>query len=286
MKADVSARRTAAVGASVFVATAVTTFAAIEVPALVRPAISAPDAISDGRALVRAMHARYDGRWYRNLMLVQDVTHFRDGREDRQERMTEYIALPGRVRAIAGDIADGNAEIYVDGAFHRFESGRLTGRIPAVHGVLVLGFDVYVQDPERTIGQLEELGIDLDHITETEWRGQPVWVVGAEPDHPDTPQFWVEKDRLLCGRVASRRPSGVLHVEMGGFEPLAEGWIATELVFKRNGTLALREDYAEFRALDGIDPALFDVTDLQSTFKRGPAARGSPGSRPESPPPR
>ncbi len=41
---------------------------------------------------------------------------------------------------------------------------------------------------------------------------------------PTTPQFWVEKDRLLCGGSASRRPSGVFDVEMGGFEPLGEGW--------------------------------------------------------------
>ena len=265
MSADVSIRRTAAVGVLLFVAGSATTVAAVRAPALVWPAINAPDAISDGRALVRAMHARYDGRWYRDFMLVQDVTHFRDGREDRQERMAEYISLPGRVRAITGRIEDGNADIYVDGAFHRFEGGRLTGRLPAVHGVLVLGFDVYVQDPERTIAQLEELGIDLDRITEAEWRGRPAWVVGADPGDPDTPQFWVEKDRFLCGRVSSRRPSGVFDVEMGGFEPLGEGWIATELVFKRDGTPVLREDYAEFRTLDAIDPALFDVTDLHTT---------------------
>ena len=86
-----------------------------------RPAVPNRDAPADGRALVRAMHARYEGRWYRDFMLVQDVTYLRDGRE---ERMTEYISLPGRVRAITGRIEDGNANIYVDGAFHDFEAGK------------------------------------------------------------------------------------------------------------------------------------------------------------------
>jgi hypothetical protein len=36
-------------------------------------------------------------------------------------------------------------------------------------------------------------------------------------------------------------------------------------VFKRDGALVLREDYAEFRTLDGIDHSLFDVTDLKTT---------------------
>jgi hypothetical protein len=220
--------------------------------------------IADGRALVRAMHERWAHRWYRDFMLVQDVTYYEDDKETRRERMTEYISLPGRVRAITGDLEEGNADIYVDGAFHRFEGGEPAGRLPAVHGVLVTGFDVYAQPPERTIAQLEELGVDLDRIAEADWRGRPVWVVGAEPGDDSTPQLWVEKDRLLCVRVVSQRPYGTLAVEMDGYEPLGEGWIATELVFRRNGALALREDYVEFRTLKGIDPALFDVNDLKT----------------------
>jgi hypothetical protein len=234
-------------------------------PADERPAVGVPEEMSDGRALVRAMHARYEGRWYQDFMLVQDVTYFRDGRAEREERMAEYISLPGRVRAITGRIEDGNASIYVDGVFHRFEGGRLAGRVVTVHGVLVTGFDVYVQDPERTIAQLEQLGIDMERIHEATWRGRPAWVVGAGPGDPETPQFWVEQERLLCVRVLSRRPSGVLDVEMGGYEPLGEGWIATELAFKRDDVLVLREEYAEFRTLDGIDRALFDVTNLKTT---------------------
>jgi hypothetical protein len=229
-----------------------------------RGATNIPEQLSDGRALVRAMHARYEGRWYRDFMLIQDVTYFRNGRKEREERMTEYISLPGRVRAITGRIEDGNASIYVDGAFHEFESGRPARRVATVHGVLVTGFDVYVQDPERTIAQLQELGIDMERLAEASWKGRPAWVVGADPDDPETPQLWVEQERLLCLRVLSRRPSGVLDVEMGGYEPLGEGWIATQLLFKRNGALALREGYVEFRTLEGIDPALFDVKDLKT----------------------
>ena len=229
------------------------------------PALTAPKEMADGRALVRAMHARYARRWYRDFMLVQDVTYFEDGGAERTERMAEYIALPGRVRAVTGDAATGDAEIYVDGAFHRFEDGEMTSRLPAVHGVLLLGFDVYAQAPETSIAQLEELGVDLDRITEASWQGRPGWLVGAAPGDSSTPQFWVEKDRLLCWRVVSQRPYGTLDVEMAGWEPLDDGWIATELTFKRNGVLALREDYAEFRTLDAIDPALFDVAQLKTT---------------------
>jgi hypothetical protein len=228
------------------------------------PMLTAPRAPVDGRELVKAMHDRYAGRWYRDFMLVQDVTRYREGREENRERVIEYLSLPGRVRAITGPLEDGKAEIYADGTFHLYERGQLTRKVQSGHGVLALGFDVYVQAPERTIAQLEALGIDLERIREAEWKGHPAWVVGAGEGDDATPQFWVEKDRLLCPRVVTRLSTGVLDVEMGRFEPLGDGWIAAELLFKRNGQLVIREEYVTFRLVDRIDPALFDTTTLKT----------------------
>jgi beta-xylosidase len=229
------------------------------------PMLTAPRAPADGRELVEAMHARYAGRWYRDFMLVQDVTRYREGREERREQVAEYISLPGRVRSITGPIEDGNAEIYADGVFHVYEKGLLAREQEYVHGVLHLGFDVYVQEPERTIAQLEALGVDLGRIREAQWKGRPAWVVGAAEGDDASPQFWVEKDRLLCTRVVWKRPTARLDVEMGRFEPLGEGWIAAELLFKRNGQPAIRESYVTFGLLDRIDPALFDTRTLKTT---------------------
>lgn len=229
------------------------------------PMLTAPRPPVDGRDLVKAMHARYAGRWCRDFMLVQDVTRYRDGQEDGRERVTEYLSLPGRVRAITGPIEDGKAEIYDGTTFHVYEKGRLTRKVEYVHGVLHLGFDVYVQEPERTAAQLEALGIDLGRLREAEWKGRPAWVVGAAAGDETTPQFWVEKERLLCTRVVWKRPTGVLDVEMGRFEPLGEGSIAAELVFNRDGRPVVREDYASFRLVDRMDPALFDTATLKTS---------------------
>jgi hypothetical protein len=211
------------------------------------------------------MHARYAGRWYRDLALVQDVVRYRDGREEGRERVTEYLSLPGRVRAVTGPIEDGRVEIYDGTTFHLYEKGRLVREVPYVHAVLILGFDLYVQDPERTIAQLESLGIDLSLVHEDRSKGGPAWVIGARPGDDSSPQVWVEKERLLCTRVVWKRPAALVDVEMGRFERLGEGWIATELVFRRDGQLALREDYASVRLVERMDPALFDTKALETS---------------------
>jgi hypothetical protein len=217
----------------------------------------------DGRELVRAMRARYAGRFYRDFTLVQDVTRYREGGAPSLERVTEYLSLPGRVRAVTGPIEDGNAEVYAGGAFHVYENGRRVRTLETVHGVLVLGFDVYVQEEERTIAQLEALGVDLLRLRSAEWKGRPAWVVGAGEGDATTPQFWVEKERLLCTRVVSKRPSGVVDVEMGRFERLGDGWIAAELLFRRDGRLVLREDYVSFRLVETMDASLFEIEPLK-----------------------
>jgi sialate O-acetylesterase len=237
------------------------------------PMLTAPRAPADGRELVRAMHARYAGRWYRDFMLVQDVTRYRESGESK-ERVAEYISLPGRVRAITGPIEDGNAEIYADGVFHVYEKGRPTREMEYVHGVLNLGFDVYVQEPERTIAQVEALGVDLGRIRDAEWKGRPAWVVGAAEGDVTSPQFWVEKDRLLCTRLVWKRQDAVLDVDMGRFEPLGQGWIAADLLFKRNGQPAVHEDYVTFGLVDRMDPSLFETRTLKTS---GPLPAVVPG---------
>jgi hypothetical protein len=169
------------------------------------------------------------------------------------------------VRAVTGPIEDGRAEIYDGTTFHLYEEGRLVREVPYVHGVLIAGFDVYVQDPERTIAQLTALGIDLSHLREAAWKGKPAWVVGAGSGDEASPQIWVEKDRLLCTRVVWTPGAALLDVEMGRFERLGGGWIATELVFRRNGQLAIREDYASVRLVERMDPALFDTKTLKTS---------------------
>lgn len=220
--------------------------------------------IKNGEDLVKTMYEKYEGKWYKKLKIVQKVTYYRNGEEQGSQIWSEFLDLPGKVRSNIGPAENGNAEIYVDGEFHRFQEGKRVGGQKAPHPVLCLGFDVYLQEPEKSAAILKEVPFDLGKIHETVWQGRPVYVVGADKDDFKSNQFWIDKEHLYFVRTIFTSPRGAsIDIEMNKIVRLGEGWIATQLLFKRNGEVFLKEDYQENTILDEIDPAIFDVKNFK-----------------------
>jgi len=91
-----------------------------------------------------------------------------------------------------------------------------------------------------------------------------VYVVGADKDDLEPNQFWIDKEHLYFVRTIFKSLRGtLLDIEMNKIVRLGGGWIATQLLFKRNGEIILMEDYQENPLLDKIDPAVFDVKNFK-----------------------
>jgi hypothetical protein len=161
-------------------------------------------------------------------------------------------------------VENGNAEIFLHGEFHRFQNGKLVSSQKAPHLVLWLGFDVYLQEPGKSVSMLKGVPYDMSKIHETVWQERPVYVVGADKDDFKPNQFWIDKEHLYFVRTITTSPRGALiDIEMNKIVRLGGGWIATQLIFKWNGQIILREDYQENPILDKIDPAVFDIENFK-----------------------
>ena len=80
-------------------------------------------------------------------------------------------------------------------------------------------------------------------------------------------QFWIDQERLIfVGQVTRSNAGNLIEVALSEFERLEDGWIATRFRFKRNGELLLDEKYLEYRVLEEIDPAVFDVENFKTEF--------------------
>lgn len=228
------------------------------------PVVPAPPA--DGRALLQEMHQRYRGKWYRTLTFVQTTTDLRAGTV---ETWYEAAVIPGRLRIDIAPLDSGRAILFRNDSLYQFGGGVIKAQVPFVHPLMVLGFDVYADPPERTAGKLEQLGFDLSRIREDTWQGRPVYVVGAAAGDSSSRQFWVDRERLLFVRMVEPARSGngnIVETQFNRYQPLGQGWIAIEVLFNLNGKTVTKEEYADVRG---------DVTLPEELFE--PARFGRPG---------
>ncbi|MEN8374894.1 MAG: hypothetical protein ABFS34_05540 [Gemmatimonadota bacterium] len=218
-------------------------------------------AIESAEQLVRAMHDRYADSWYRTLFFKQTVIRTPpEGEPPPDEVWTEYMTLPGQLRIDLTDGYNGSGAIFRGDSTYVFRNGALAVVRDQRNALLVLGFDVYAQEPEVTLEILGGIGFDLSVLRSDTWQGRPAWVVGAAEGDLTTPQFWIDAERLLFTRLIQPSPNGagISDIRFDDYEPLAGGWIAPTVVFLTDGRETLREEYFDVEANPDLDPALYD----------------------------
>ena len=208
--------------------------------------------------LLRAMHERYDGKWYRTMTFVQKTTIGLPSGGTVNQTWYEAGELPGRLR-IDTDVSARSGVLYSRDSIFNFSSGKLVRADTGRNELLILGFDVYVQSPQLTEAILANEGFNLDKLHEATWQGKPVYVVGAAAGDTTSKQFWVERERLVFVRVIQRTRQGQSDIRFNKYERAGDGWIAMEVEQFVNGKRRLLEEYSDVRTNVTLPAGLFDA---------------------------
>jgi len=222
----------------------------------------AAPAISDGTQLIRAMHDRYAGHWYRTLTFTQAAITFPPDSAPRTDVWHEALALPGRLRIDQEPLAGRNGVVYARDSVFTVRGGSVTRAAPGFNDLLVLGFDVYAQPVERTLAVLRQEGFDLSRVREDTWMGRPAYVVGAAAGDLRTKQFWVDRERFLFVRLiqpAGPNGAGTSEIQFNKYRPEGGGWVSEEVQFFRDGRRAFLEVYYDVRTNVPLDDRFFDA---------------------------
>jgi outer membrane lipoprotein-sorting protein len=218
--------------------------------------------IHSGEDLLRAMYERYRENWYETLTFTQkSITHNPDGTSS-SEIWHEAALLPGKLRIDIGPVSEGDGLLVADGTLTSFKDGKASASRPFVHMLLVLGFDVYKQDPKITIEQVKEHGFDPTKMHEENWDGQAVYVVGADKGDLKSRQFWVQKSGLLFVRMIEpdkKDPMKTNDTRFVDYRQLPVGWVAVGVEFYVDGKLTFSEEYSEIQVNPKLDAAVFDA---------------------------
>jgi hypothetical protein len=224
--------------------------------------------IRDGSGLLTAMHERYKDSWYESVIFKENAITLNDDGTSKTQIWDEALEVPGKLRINRGPSSEGNGIILDGGTLTTLQKGKATGTRPFIHMLLVLGFDVYGQDPKTTIDVVKGQGYDLAQIHEEKWDGQDVYVVGAAKGDLKSKQFWIEKKRLLFVRLIAPddHDAAKLHdTRFLKYRRLSGGWLSERVEFYTDGKDVFNEDYFDVKAGAKLDPALFDPAKFNET---------------------
>jgi len=224
--------------------------------------------IRSGDGLLRAMHDRYQSSWYKTLTFTQKSTTYKPDGSSTAETWYEAALLPGKLRIDIGPPSGGNGYVLVDGNVTIVKNNKITGARLQVNMLLVLGFDVYTQDPETTIKVVKGEGYDLSKFREDTWEGHAAYVVGADKGDLKSRQFWVAKDTLLFVREiepARGDPGKLDDIRFTSYRPLANAWVAARVEVYSDDKMVFSEDYSDIQANVKLDPGTFDPQQFSTT---------------------
>jgi len=213
-----------------------------------------------GRELLRQMHDRYAGHWYRTLTFVQQNTATHPDGSTEHSIWKEYAAIPGRLRIDFQPGDSGNGALFTMDSQFTFAHDSLRAAVAFVHPLMVLGFDVYAQPVERSIAQLEGLKIDLSVVHEESWHGRQVLVVGARAGDLRARQFWIDKGRLVFVRMLQpgRDTTKTSDIRFEDYRQVGPAWVSARVEFLTDGQQRWLEEYTEIKTDVALPDGLFD----------------------------
>ncbi len=218
--------------------------------------------ITSGEQLISAMHKKYDGKWYMTLTFRQITITYKPDGTSSSETWYEALNAPGKLRIDIDPVEKGNGILFADGVLYQFRDGKMGGKRQFVHPLLVLGFDVYMQPVETTIAQIKGMSIDMAIVHEDQWRGKPVYVVGANRGDLNTTQFWINKKDLIFVRLIELTGQNKKNVHETQFNKYVKvkggGWVAAEVQFSVDGKRTTSEEYYDIQAGIALDADLWN----------------------------
>ncbi len=224
-----------------------------------------------GDEVIAAMYKKYNKTWYSTLTFQQATTNFKPDGTSTVSTWYEALLAPGKLRIDFTPLERHDGALFTGYRVYSYKDGKLAGSRDLVHPLLVLGFDVYKQPVETTLGQLKGMNIDLSVVHEEPWQGKTAIVVGAKQGDLTSPQFWIDKKGLLFVRLiekGGRDGKSIQDTEFNKYVKVKGGWVAAGVRFTVDGKLATTEDYTNIKTGMTLDPDLW-VPEKWATVDRG-----------------
>jgi outer membrane lipoprotein-sorting protein len=211
-----------------------------------------------GPELVKKMYEKYHDKWYKTLTFVQTTERYRNDSLVNTSTWYEAVMFPDKFRIDFGDPINGNAVLFRNDSVFNFQHGELKKATRQKNDLTFLLGGMYFVSIDSVFKGLKDLHYDLQKFHEEEWKGRPVYVIGAGSHDEKLNQLWIDKEKLILLRLIkyddNSKEDAIFenHIQLGG------GWSETACTFYINDQLLQKEYYKDCQPNAPLDPGLFD----------------------------
>lgn len=211
-----------------------------------------------GKEVLKKMHERYAGKWYKTLFFDQTTEIYRNDSLKRSETWYEHIQFPQNFRIDFGSPDSGNAVIFKNDSSYVFRNSKKVRTNYYPNDLLFLLGGMYFYPLDETFSEMNSFGFDINKFHEDIWKGKGVYVIGANKNEDSVNQVWFEKENYNLVRMIKfekkQKEEALLedHVKLNG------GYSETLVHFYINNKLVQIEKYHDLKADIEMDPSIFD----------------------------
>ena len=210
------------------------------------------------KELLTKMHEKYSGKWYKTFRFKQTTEIYKNDSLVRSQIWTEHIQFPENFRIDFGNVDSGNAVIFKNDSSYFFKNSQLLRTTYYPNDLLFLLGGMYFYPLDEAISKMKSLGFDIDKFHTTKWKGETVYVIGADKDDEKTNQAWFESTHYSLVRMikyeSGRKEDAILedHIKLDG------GYSEKLVKFYMDDKLLQVEKYFDLKANVTIQPGIFD----------------------------
>ncbi len=214
--------------------------------------------ISSTESLLKEMHKRYHGKFYRHITFVQLNKIFKSDSVAENSVWYEAFEYPGKLRVDYGPTVGKDGYIFINDSVYYFKDGLLINKEKKINESMLLSGDIYCLQIPEVVTKLNLLGYDIKKFREDKWKERPVYVVGAESGNDTSRQFWIDREFLYVVRHIINENGIIQEIHFSEHQANGKFYIEDEVKIMENGKIVKTERYAEVNPNIMLPLTIFD----------------------------
>lgn len=220
------------------------------------------------RALVQHWKENYQGEVLLSYTFTQETVRIRDGVAQEPAIWEEAVQYPSFFRIDLPKTEEGfNINLSRNDSVYVFRKGVIVDSSRQIQQFMIMEGSLYFDPIDSTLSKLQEVGIDTNLLTLSQYEQRPIYIIGAKEGDLTVPQIWLDAERRYNVRRFSRTGSGkLLEVRYSEFKAYEGHWMEHWLEFLVEGKMVQTERYTDIDIHPKLSKETFDRQQFDKHF--------------------